>query len=104
MLLGIQISRDKETKTIKLSQTHYIDKIITKFGLQNANPISTPRIRYRTTNNKTGDCIRHSSGSSPHAYKESFLRSSSTTLTLLNALYQLSAHFDTNHFLPGPVT
>jgi hypothetical protein len=27
---------------IKLSQTHYIDKLLSKYGLQDANPVSTP--------------------------------------------------------------
>lgn len=41
-IIGIEIERDRDHGTIALSQTHYIDGILTKFGLQNASPVSTP--------------------------------------------------------------
>ena len=42
MLLGMKVSHDKEKQVIKLSQTHYINKILNRMGLQDANPITTP--------------------------------------------------------------
>ena len=40
MLLGIKIHQG-DTK-ITLSQTHFIDALLIKFGLENTNPVSTP--------------------------------------------------------------
>ena len=41
-LLGIEVKRDRETRTISLSQRSYIDAIIRRFGLEDSKPISTP--------------------------------------------------------------
>ena len=40
MILGIKLNQ-KENQ-ISLSQTHYIDSLLNKFGLENANPVTTP--------------------------------------------------------------
>ena len=42
MLLGKGISQNQENSSIKLFQTAYIDSLLKKHGLENANPISTP--------------------------------------------------------------
>jgi hypothetical protein len=42
LMLGINILRDKSRKLIQLSQSHYIDGILKKFGMQDCSPISTP--------------------------------------------------------------
>lgn len=42
VLLGLKIQQDDATGTISLSQSHYIDSIIARFGLSDANPVSTP--------------------------------------------------------------
>ncbi len=39
---GLKVSRDREKKTIKLSQPAYIDKILAKFYLSQANTLNTP--------------------------------------------------------------
>jgi len=39
-IVGIEIMRTKETLTI--SQPLYIDSILCKYGMEHANPISTP--------------------------------------------------------------
>lgn len=39
--LGLQIDRDREQRTIKLSQPAYIEKILEKFHLDKANPVNT---------------------------------------------------------------
>jgi len=42
ILLGMKIDRDEEKKTISLSQTHYIDSLLERFSLANANTVLTP--------------------------------------------------------------
>jgi len=45
ILLGMKIDCDKEKKTISLSQTHYINTLLERFGLANANTVLTPIVR-----------------------------------------------------------
>ena len=40
--LGLRIDRDRERRTIKLSQPAYIEKVLEKFHLDKANPVNTP--------------------------------------------------------------
>ena len=40
LIIGIKIRRGDHV--IKLSQTHYINKLLSKYRLQDANPVSTP--------------------------------------------------------------
>nr|GEY56716.1 zinc finger, CCHC-type [Tanacetum cinerariifolium] len=40
VILGIRIKR--ENKGITISQSHYIEKILTKFNFANCSPVSTP--------------------------------------------------------------
>jgi transposase InsO family protein len=42
MLLGMKIIKNDDLGTISLSQEHYIDAMLTRFGLTDANPVSTP--------------------------------------------------------------
>ncbi|ETW77457.1 hypothetical protein HETIRDRAFT_247227, partial [Heterobasidion irregulare TC 32-1] len=41
-LLGIEIKRDRQARTLSLSQAAYIDVIIARFNLDEANPLTTP--------------------------------------------------------------
>ena len=41
-ILGMRISRDIAIGTLILSQTKYINKVLSKFNMQNAKPVSTP--------------------------------------------------------------
>ena len=41
-MLGIEVERDREARTISFSQRTYISKILDRFGLQDAHPLSTP--------------------------------------------------------------
>ena len=41
-LLGIEVKRDHARHTVSLSQRSYIDKIVERFALQDAKPVSTP--------------------------------------------------------------
>ncbi|CDO77251.1 hypothetical protein BN946_scf184753.g1 [Trametes cinnabarina] len=40
--IGIAIERDRATRTIRISQTALIDRVITQFGLADAHPVATP--------------------------------------------------------------
>ena len=40
-ILGIRIIRDKANGTLKLSQAEYVKKILSKFNMNEAKPIST---------------------------------------------------------------
>ena len=41
MLLGMNVTRNYNKSTITLSQSHYIDVMLSKFGMNNADPVST---------------------------------------------------------------
>lgn len=41
-LLGIKITRNRQARTISLSQTSYIDSILSRFSLSDAKPVTTP--------------------------------------------------------------
>jgi Reverse transcriptase (RNA-dependent DNA polymerase) len=41
-LLGLEVKRDCESRTISFSQSAYIERILERFNLQDANPLSTP--------------------------------------------------------------
>jgi len=41
-ILGIQVIRDREAGTLKIFQSAYIDKILARFNMAEANPVSTP--------------------------------------------------------------
>lgn len=40
--LGFEIQRDLKAKTLSISQPHYVDKILTRFGMCDSKPASTP--------------------------------------------------------------
>ena len=42
MLLEMKVTRNYNKGTITLSQAHYIDTMLFKFGMNNTNPVSTP--------------------------------------------------------------
>jgi len=39
---GMKIIRDRQKRQIRLSQEKYIDKILDRFNMKNAKPVSTP--------------------------------------------------------------
>ena len=41
-ILGMRITRDKKNHKLTLSQGEYIEKVLQRFRMQNAKPISTP--------------------------------------------------------------
>jgi hypothetical protein len=40
--LGLKVTRDREAKTVSLSQSKYIDNMLEKFNLADAHPVATP--------------------------------------------------------------
>ena len=41
-LLGMSIKRDRECRTLTISQPNYLEKVLKKFGMENCKPVSTP--------------------------------------------------------------
>jgi hypothetical protein len=41
-ILGMRITRDKKNHKLTLSQGEYIEKVLERFRMQNAKPVSTP--------------------------------------------------------------
>jgi len=41
-ILGMRIIRDKDKGILKLSQTEYVKKVLSRFSMDNAKPVSTP--------------------------------------------------------------
>ena len=41
-ILGMRIIRDKANGTLKLSQSEYMKKVLNRFNMNEAKPISTP--------------------------------------------------------------
>jgi hypothetical protein len=41
-ILGMRINKDKQMSTLQLSQEEYIDRILKRFSMSDAKPVSTP--------------------------------------------------------------
>ena len=41
-ILGIRITRERKNQELTLSQSEYIEKVLKRFNMQNAKPISIP--------------------------------------------------------------
>ena len=41
-ILGMEICRDRDSRKLWISQKNYIRKVLEKFNMQDANPVSTP--------------------------------------------------------------
>ena len=41
-LLGLSIKRDRESRTLTVSQPNHTEKVLRKFGMKNCKPVSTP--------------------------------------------------------------
>ena len=39
-LIGIEINRDRQNGTLKIKQTKYIEAILKRYGMHNANPVT----------------------------------------------------------------
>ena len=50
-IVGIEVDRDRHTGTLTIRQTQYFDRLLTRFGMTDANPVDTPldpNVRLRT--------------------------------------------------------
>ena len=41
-ILGMRITRDRKNRKLTLSQNEYIQKVLKRFNMHNAKPVSTP--------------------------------------------------------------
>jgi hypothetical protein len=41
-ILGMRITRDRKNRKLTLSQGEYTEKVLERFRMQNAKPVSTP--------------------------------------------------------------
>ena len=41
-ILGMEISRDRKRKELRLTQALYIEKVLALFGMEKAKPVGTP--------------------------------------------------------------
>ena len=41
-ILGMKITRDRKNRKLTLSQSEYIEKVLKRFNMQNAKPVSIP--------------------------------------------------------------
>ena len=41
-ILGMRITRDRKNRKLTLSQNEYIQKVLKRFNMHNAEPVSTP--------------------------------------------------------------
>ena len=56
-ILGIDVQRDYEQGTLAISQEHYVNTLLERFGMQEANPVSTPGYGAEISTNQPQDQI-----------------------------------------------
>ncbi|CAB1101179.1 unnamed protein product [Ectocarpus sp. CCAP 1310/34] len=56
-ILGIDVERDYEQGTLAISQEHYVNTLLERFGMQEANPVSTPGYGAEISTNQPQDQI-----------------------------------------------
>jgi hypothetical protein len=45
-ILGMEIRRDRDAKRLWLSQANYVKKVLERFSMENAKPVSTPLVNH----------------------------------------------------------
>lgn len=96
LYLGIQIDYDQPSKTLRLTQTHYIESVLDRFAMTNCNPSKTPLPSNTTLSSGTEEEIRAAS----HLPYQSLIGclqwlSNSTRPDISHAISQLS-RFNSN--------
>ena len=69
-ILGMRIERNRTTKTLRLSQSDYIQKVLKRFNMENAKPTSTqlpPSIRLSDKDSPSTEEERKLNGKIPYA-------------------------------------
>lgn len=69
-ILGMRINRDKVAGKLYLSQSDYIDKVLRRFSMQDAKPVSTPlgsQFRLSRKESPTSDLERAEMSKTPYA-------------------------------------
>lgn len=56
-ILGLRVERNREEGTLKISQGPYIDAVLARFHMQDANPVSTPLSKTVKLTNQTTHTI-----------------------------------------------
>ncbi|GFZ05230.1 hypothetical protein Acr_17g0008020 [Actinidia rufa] len=54
VILGIQISKDRENRKLRLSQVDYVSKVLKRFNTESAKPVSTPLASHYRLSNEQG--------------------------------------------------
>ena len=54
-ILGMSIKRDREKKTLFISQEKYLENVLNRFGMQDSKPVSTPLETGKTFHKRTND-------------------------------------------------
>ena len=54
-ILGMSIKRDRQKKTLFISQEKYLENILNRFGMQDSKPVSTPLENGKTFHKRTND-------------------------------------------------
>ena len=52
MFLGMQITRDRENKIMKIQRSEYTEKILKRFNMHESKPQSTPMVTSQVKNRK----------------------------------------------------
>ena len=54
-ILGMSIKRDRQKKTLFISQEKYLENVLNRFGMQDSKPVSTPLENGKTFHKRTND-------------------------------------------------
>ena len=68
-ILGIDVQRDYEQGTLAISQEHYVNTLLERFGMQEANPVSRPNPRIHGQENLPVDDGKHPLPGPVHAIR-----------------------------------
>ena len=63
LVLGMQKTRDREKKTLTISQEEYTKSISERFGMVNCKPVGTPGFGSELSTKQPEDCLLYTSPS-----------------------------------------
>src|SRR3954469_15021029 len=99
-ILGISVSHNRDARTIHLSQPRYVDSILERFKMTDANPVDTPsdvnvKLRKPTNENDTST-IPYCQAIGSLMYL--MLATRPDIAAALNKVAQYSTNFDNTHW------